>query len=84
MAAGFLALEIVGLEDNQNERIPFRRLRDSQNPMEMGQREFIKLFRISKEIAHLLMDTLSPTLQPRRIHGLSVQSQVGATFNYLT
>lgn len=84
MAAGFLALEIVGfeVEGNQNEgRIPFRILRDAQNPMEMGHMEFVNLFRISKEIGHFLINSLSSTLQPKRRHGLSVQSQVGSTFN---
>ncbi|KAB0798063.1 hypothetical protein PPYR_09056 [Photinus pyralis] len=64
--------EIVGSHSEEHERrnqmrLYRRGLRDTQNPFEvLSDREFVKTFRYSKELAKELIDTLNPNLNVSR------------------
>lgn len=61
----------------QNEFRSYRRtLRDSNNPFELDNFNFKKLFRLPKDVVQMLIETLRPSLQRKRATGLAVEIQV--------
>lgn len=48
-------------------------LRDTVDPFNMTDQQFVKVFRLSKEAVHYLCNVLQPSLQRKRTNGLSVQ-----------
>lgn len=53
-----------------------KRLRDTVNPFDMTDKQFTKVFRLSKDAVHFLCNMLHPYLQRKRRNGLSIQTQV--------
>lgn len=51
-------------------------LRDSFDPFNLTEYQFVKVFRLSKEAVHYLCCVFQPSLQRYRTNGLSVQTQV--------
>lgn len=57
----------------QNEFRLYRRvLRDSNNPFELDDFNFKKIFRLPKDVIQMLIETLHPILKRRRTNGLVV------------
>lgn len=50
--------------------------RDNYDPFDLDDHEFVKLYRVSPDIATELIDILEPRLQRERPYGLSVKHQV--------
>lgn len=53
-----------------------RVLRDSNNPFELDDFNFKKLFRLPKDVIQMLIKTLYPILKRKRTTGLAVEIQV--------
>lgn len=61
----------------QNEFRLYRRdLHDSNNPFELDDFNFKKLFRLPKDVIQMLIETLHPILKRKRTTGLAVEIQV--------
>ncbi|XP_066588940.1 uncharacterized protein [Prorops nasuta] len=78
MAEGYLALDLLNLEDS--ERTAYRRaereeLREVQDPLDLTDTEFRDLYRINSDIYMHLVEILEPHLEMRRISGLTVEKQ---------
>lgn len=70
-------LEAVEEEDTMRENSAIMKsLRDNVSPFNMTDRQFIRIFRLSKDAVHYLCNVLQVPLQRTRLNGLSVQTQV--------
>lgn len=83
--AFFIARLLLIHEDErrlgQREFKLYRRiLRDSNNPFELDDFNFKKLFRLPKDTIQMLIEILRDTLQRKRSSGLAVEVQVHKTY----
>lgn len=70
-------LEAVEEEDIMRQNsVLIKSLRDDINPFNMIDRQFIKIFRLSKDAVHYFCNVLQVPLQRTRSNGLSVETQV--------
>lgn len=76
-------LEAVEEEDimMQNSAL-MKSLGDDINPFNMIDRQFIKIFRLSKDAVHYLCNVLQLPLQRTRSNGLSIETQVLAALSF--
>lgn len=81
MAEAYLALDLIVVEHRLNmvrRRRIARNRRSGQNPLLLEESEFLRLYRVSKDIFDELVDVLRPSLQRRRPYGLPTETQVSA------
>lgn len=80
MADGWLLQDELDDLDNveavNRMRIERRRLRDRQDPFQLTEAHFCKIFRFTRQVVTTLIEELQPRLQRQRANGLSVQTQV--------
>lgn len=79
MAAAMMLMDLLEVEEEEeimreNSEI-MKTLRNTIDPFNLTDQQFIKVFRLSKEAVRYLCDVLQCSLQRRR-KGLSVETQV--------
>jgi len=82
MAEGLFALELINLHNrirHFERRVERRWMRETQDPFDLCNVQFIDLYRLSPELILNLIQTLEPQLQRSRLSGLSVDKQVHHT-----
>lgn len=85
MAEGYLAVDLLHLNHRVRriERRAERRfLRETQDPFDLTDEDFIDLYRLTKGLANNIIDVLHPHLQRSRVSGLSIEKQVHCAFRH--
>ncbi|KMQ86912.1 nuclease harbi1, partial [Lasius niger] len=83
MAFAALLMDLLEEEEARRENsIVMRTLRDTIDPFSLTDQQFIKVFRLSKDVVHYLCNALQPTLQRKRTNGLHVTTQVLAALRF--
>lgn len=81
----FEFLESDDSHQNQTTRVQRRRLRDQAAPFDMDDEQFIKRYRLTKELVHNLCDELRPHMAgPTKSTDLSVETKVIYSFTKLS
>lgn len=70
MAAAMILVDLLEMAEEEEIMIEnsmiMKMLRNTINPFELTDEQFVKVFRLSKETVHYLCDALQGTLQRRR------------------
>lgn len=69
-------LNDVEEEEKRKNSLIMKELRDSINPFNLTDEQFIRVFRLSKEVVIYICDSLQNILQRKGRRGLSVEIQV--------
>ncbi|XP_034248556.1 putative nuclease HARBI1 [Thrips palmi] len=85
MALGYAAFDLMYLEhrvQRLERKVETRAWRDTHDPFELHDDRFIKLFRLSPDLATELVEELRPALERQRPYGISVEHQVLAALRF--